>query len=79
MEIVAVVMAGGVGSRFWPRSRQEEPKQLLNLFTDHSMIQSTVKRLNPLVKSENIYIVTSNIYKDTILDQLPDLKEYKYL
>ena len=75
MEIVAVVMAGGVGSRFWPRSRQEEPKQLLNLFTDHSMIQSTVKRLSPLVKSENIYIVTNKLQREKIVEQLESVPE----
>ncbi len=75
MEVVAVVMAGGVGSRFWPRSRQEEPKQLLNLFTDQSMIQSTVERLNPLVKSENIYIVTNTLQREKIVEQLESVPE----
>ncbi len=75
MNVVAVIMAGGVGSRFWPRSRQEEPKQLLNLFTDQSMIQSTVERLNPLVKNENIYIVTNKMQRKKIVEQLSNVPE----
>ena len=75
MEIVAVIMAGGVGSRFWPRSRQEEPKQLLNLFTDQSMIQNTVERLKPMVKNENIYIVTNILQREKIVEQLREVPE----
>lgn len=75
MEVVAIVMAGGVGSRFWPRSRQVEPKQLLTLFTDRSMIQNTVDRLDPLVKKENIYVVTNKLQKDKIVEQLNDVPE----
>lgn len=73
MEVVAVIMAGGVGSRFWPRSRQKEPKQLLNLFTDKSMMQNTVERLNSLVKKENIYVVTNKLQKQKISEQLSDV------
>ena len=79
MEVVAVIMAGGVGSRFWPRSRQEEPKQLLNLFTDKSMIQNTVERLNSLVKNENIYVVTNKLQKNGIVDQLKNVPEENIL
>ena len=79
MEVVAVIMAGGVGSRFWPRSRQEEPKQLLKLFTDRSMIQNTVERLNSLVKNENIYVVTNKLQKKGIVDQLKDVPEENIL
>jgi len=75
MEVVAIIMAGGVGSRFWPRSRQVEPKQLLNLFTNRSMIQNTVDRLNPLVKNENIYVVTNKLQKDKIVEQLSEVPE----
>lgn len=79
MEVVAVIMAGGVGSRFWPRSRQTEPKQLLNLFTDQSMIQNTVERLNYLVKKENIYVVTNKLQKPKISDQLSEVPEKNIL
>lgn len=79
MEVVAVIMAGGVGSRFWPRSRQKEPKQLLNLFTDQSMIQNTVERLNSLVKKENIYIVTNQLQREKIVEQLAEIPEENIL
>ena len=79
MEVVAVIMAGGIGSRFWPRSRQKEPKQLLNLFTDQSMIQNTVTRLNSLVKNENIYVVTNKLQKKKIVEQLSDVPDENIL
>jgi len=73
MELVAVIMAGGVGARFWPKSRAKEPKQLLNLFSERSMIQNTVDRLDGLVKKENIYIVTNKIQKVEIANQLTEI------
>jgi len=50
MEIYAVIMAGGVGSRFWPRSKEKKPKQLLQIFGKNTMIQDTVNRLEGIVK-----------------------------
>ncbi|PIQ08082.1 MAG: mannose-1-phosphate guanylyltransferase [Ignavibacteriales bacterium CG18_big_fil_WC_8_21_14_2_50_31_20] len=73
MELVAVIMAGGVGSRFWPKSRAKEPKQLLNLFSASSMIQNTVERMKGLVRDENIFIITNKIQKVLIAKQLPQL------
>jgi mannose-1-phosphate guanylyltransferase len=73
MKIYAVIMAGGIGSRFWPRSKKKCPKQLLKIFGDHTMIQDTVKRLNGLVENENIYIVTNKQQKAGILTQLSHL------
>lgn len=70
MNIYAVIMAGGVGSRFWPRSKKKTPKQLLKIFGDRTMIQQTVDRLEGLVKSENIYVITNKIQKAGILTQL---------
>ena len=54
----AIIMAGGSGTRFWPKSRRDRPKQLLNLFGDATMLQQTVARIKPLVPSERILIVT---------------------
>ena len=68
-----VIMAGGVGERFWPKSRKSLPKQFLNLAGDHTMIQDTVDRLLPIVSIDDIYIVTGEIYKDLIQEQLPSL------
>lgn len=73
MELYVVIMAGGVGSRFWPRSKQENPKQLLKIFGDNTMIQDTVNRLDGLVKEENIYIITNQIQKQKVVEQLNNL------
>ena len=73
MKIFAVIMAGGVGSRFWPRSKMKTPKQLLKIFGENTMIQNTVNRLKGIVDDENIYIITNKIQKAGILTQLPQL------
>jgi mannose-1-phosphate guanylyltransferase len=73
MELFAIIMAGGVGARFWPKSRAKEPKQLLNLFSESSMIQNTVDRISDVVKLENIYVVTNVIQKEKIVEQLSSI------
>ena len=73
-------MAGGVGSRFWPYSREEKPKQFLDFFgTGRSLLQMTVDRFRPLVPIENVLIVTNVAYKSLILEQVPDLREEQIL
>ena len=73
-------MAGGVGSRFWPFSREKKPKQFLDFFgTGRSLLQMTVDRFRPLVPIENMFIVTNVSYKQMILEQVPDLKEGQIL
>ena len=75
-----VIMAGGVGSRFWPYSREEKPKQFLDFFgTGRSLLQMTVDRFRPLVPIENVFIVTNVAYKRLILEQIPDLSEGQIL
>lgn len=75
-----VIMAGGVGSRFWPFSRNNKPKQFLDFFgTGRSLIQMTVDRFRPLVPIENILIVTNVQYKDIVLEQIPDMKPSQVL
>ena len=75
-----VIMAGGVGSRFWPYSREEKPKQFLDFFgTGRSLLQMTVDRFRPLVPIENVFIVTNVAYKRLILEQIPDLNEGQIL
>lgn len=71
--LFAVVLAGGVGSRFWPLSTPERPKQLLPLITDHTMLADTVERLVPLVGRERVLILTSERLRDPILSALPGL------
>ena len=73
-------MAGGVGSRFWPYSREEKPKQFLDFFgTGRSLLQMTVDRFRPIVPIENVFIVTNVAYKQIILEQIPDLSEGQIL
>lgn len=80
MKTTAVIMAGGRGERFWPKSRNSCPKQFLSLTSDgETMIQKTVKRLMPLVDIKDVYVVTNAAYKDLVLDQLSDIPEENIL
>ena len=72
----AVLMAGGVGSRFWPISTSENPKQFHDMLgTGDTLIQKTFKRLNKFVPKENILILTNERYNDLVLEQLPLVKQ----
>lgn len=75
----AVIMAGGIGSRFWPRSRQEMPKQFLNVFGDATLIQNTVARLQGIVPPERCLIVTHERYVEQTREQLPAVPEANIL
>lgn len=80
MKITAVIMAGGKGERFWPKSRKSLPKQFLSLTDDgRTMIQLTIERLESLVKIEDIYIVTNKDYKSLVLDQVKGIPEKNIL
>ena len=73
-------MCGGVGSRFWPFSREARPKQFLDFFgTGRSLLQLTVDRVREIVPPEQIVLVTNAAYADIIREQLPDLKEENLL
>ncbi|MBQ9339087.1 MAG: mannose-1-phosphate guanylyltransferase [Paludibacteraceae bacterium] len=75
-----IIMAGGVGSRFWPYSRTARPKQFLDFFgTGRSLIQMTVDRILPLVPQEHILVVTNAAYRDLVREQLPDISEHNIL
>ena len=67
MNIYGVIMAGGGGTRFWPLSRQEKPKQILNLSGKDTMIGETVSRLSLAVPKEDIFIVTNEAQRESIL------------
>tara|TARA_R110000868_G_scaffold774_8_gene5651 strand:+ start:4632 stop:5711 length:1080 start_codon:yes stop_codon:yes gene_type:complete len=72
----AVLMAGGVGSRFWPISTTDYPKQFHDMLgTGDTLIQKTFKRLNKFVPKENILILTNERYNDLVLEQLPLVKQ----
>lgn len=80
MKITAVIMAGGKGERFWPKSRTNMPKQFLSLTADgKTMIQHTVERIQPLVELEDIFVVTNKNYKDLVIDQLQGIPEENIL
>ncbi|MFN3873067.1 MAG: mannose-1-phosphate guanylyltransferase [Ignavibacterium sp.] len=75
MNIYAVIMAGGVGSRFWPRSKKALPKQLLKIFGDTTMIQATVERIDDLIDRNRIFVITNEIQADEVKKQLHDIPE----
>ncbi len=76
----AVIMAGGIGSRFWPMSKSSFPKQFLDILgTGETLIQQTFSRLECICPPENILIVTNTNYKDLCLEQLPNVVESNIL
>ncbi len=75
-----VIMSGGIGSRFWPFSREARPKQFLDFFgTGRSLLQMTVDRFRKILPVENIYIVTNQEYAQMVMDELPELKPNQIL
>ncbi len=72
----AILMAGGVGSRFWPVSTSSFPKQFHDMLgTGETLIQKTFNRLTKLIPKENIFILTNEKYNDLVLEQLPDVAQ----
>lgn len=75
-----VIMAGGIGSRFWPYSRKNKPKQFLDFFgTGHTLLQLTFDRYSKIIPTENIFVVTNTQYEGLVKEQLPSLKEDQIL
>src|SRR6185436_17426506 len=68
-----LILAGGRGTRFWPRSRKRSSKQVLNVVGERSLIQSTVDRLTPLIAPERLWVLTNDHLRDTIIKQLPEV------
>ncbi len=75
----AIVLAGGSGTRFWPRSRRAKAKQVLQLDGEGTMIQGTLARLKGLVPSENVWVITNDLLANTIAEQLPELPPQRLL
>lgn len=73
--LTALIMAGGKGTRFWPLSTEEKPKQFLKLIGEETMIQMTVNRIKPIIPIERIFVCTSKMYVDLVKEQLPELSE----
>lgn len=75
-----VIMAGGIGSRFWPYSRNSYPKQFLDVLnTGQSLLQMTAQRFKTLCPAENIYVVTNKDYEGLVKEQLPELQSEQIL
>jgi mannose-1-phosphate guanylyltransferase len=68
-----LILAGGRGTRFWPRSRRAQAKQVLNVVGERSLIQNTVARLAPLIPPERVWILTNSHLRDQIVRQLPEV------
>ncbi|WP_228852381.1 mannose-1-phosphate guanylyltransferase [Aegicerativicinus sediminis] len=76
----AILMAGGIGSRFWPVSTQEFPKQFHDMFgSGETLIQKTFSRLSQIIPVENILILTNHKYKGLVMEQLPNISEEQVL
>ena len=69
----AIILAGGRGERFWPVSRQKQPKHLLHLLGKRSFLQMTVDRVRRLVPLQNLLVITNEAHKEAVREQLPDL------
>lgn len=70
-----LILAGGRGTRFWPRSRKAKAKQVLNFFGERSLIQQTIDRLRPLLPPERIWILTNEHLREEIARQLPEVPQ----
>lgn len=71
--IHAVIIAGGSGTRFWPESRKNRPKQLLTITGDRTMIRATVERILPVIPFDRMMVVTGASHADRVREQLPEL------
>ncbi len=72
-KLFALILAGGSGTRLWPRSRQDWPKQLLSLFSECSLLQETYDRIAPIIPAEHVFVITNQSYVQAAHDQLPQL------
>lgn len=71
--VYALILAGGVGTRLWPRSRRRRPKQLLSLLGERSLLQMTVDRIRPIIPPERVFIMTNQEYVPAVRSQVPDV------
>ena len=74
-----LILAGGRGTRFWPRSRKRSAKQVLNVVGERSLIQATVDRLAPLIAPQRLWVLTNDHLRDTIIKQLPEVPRNQIL
>jgi mannose-1-phosphate guanylyltransferase len=74
-----LILAGGRGTRFWPRSRRRSAKQILNVVGQRSLIQATVDRLTPVIPPERLWVLTNDHLRDAIIEQLPEVPHSQIL
>src|SRR6266850_1048044 len=74
-----LILAGGRGTRFWPRSRKRSAKQVLNVVGERSLIQATVDRLAPIIAPERLWVLTNDHLRDIVIDQLPEVPKRQIL
>ncbi len=77
--VYGLILAGGRGTRFWPKSRRASAKQVLRLFGDRSLIQQTVDRLRPVLPPDRIWVLTNGHLRDEIVRQLPEVPKRQIL
>lgn len=75
----AVILAGGGGTRLWPKSRKKTPKHLLKLFDDISLLQIAYKRIAPIISDENIYVITHIDHAKDVIDELPAIPRKNFI
>lgn len=76
--LCALIMAGGKGTRFWPLSTEEKPKQFLNLIGEETMIQMTVNRIKPIIPIERVFVCTGEMYVDLVKRTITRSTRAKY-
>src|SRR6476469_5711047 len=74
-----LILAGGRGTRFWPRSRKRSAKQVLNVVGERSLIQATMDRLAPVIPPERMWVLTNDYLRDEIVRQLPEVPKKQIL
>jgi mannose-1-phosphate guanylyltransferase len=72
--LFVIILAGGTGTRLWPRSRRERPKQLLGLLSTRTMLQQTFDRIAPLLTPDHVYVITNASYVEDVCAQLPEIE-----
>jgi mannose-1-phosphate guanylyltransferase len=75
----AAIIAGGSGTRLWPRSRQDKPKQFQGLYGESTLLQETVRRLEPLIPREDMYVIANRSHEPIVREQLPWLAPESYV
>ena len=74
-----IIIAGGSGTRFWPKSRKDYPKQLIDLMGSGTLIRQTVDRIKELDSASKIYIVASEFLCDKIKEEIPEIPDFNFM